>query len=88
MRLPRLLSLIALSAVLVLAGCAGAQKPASGQTAAGLETREQSFDEFLDVFRKDALAAGIRKATLDTAFDGHGNLRRASVVGHQDELIV
>lgn len=88
MRLPRLLSLIALSAVLVLAGCAGAQKPASGQTAASLETREQSFDEFLDVFRKDALAAGIRKATLDTAFDGLvANDRVMALMNSQPEFV-
>lgn len=84
----RLLSLIALSAALALAGCAGAEGPASRQSAAGLETREQSFDEFLDVFRKQALAAGIGKVTLDKAFEGLvANDRVMALINSQPEFV-
>jgi membrane-bound lytic murein transglycosylase B len=52
-----------------LAGCAGPGGPgAPGRP--NPELRAQSFDEFLDEFRKTALAAGIRKQTLDVAFAG------------------
>ena len=88
MRPPRLLSLIALSAALALAACAGPGKPAGRQTVASLETRERSFDEFLDGFRRQALAAGIRKATLDKAFEGLvANDRVMALMNSQPEFV-
>ena len=88
MRPPRLLSLIALSAALTLAACAGPGKPAGRQTVASLETRERSFDEFLDGFRRQALAAGIRKATLDKAFEGLvANDRVMALMNSQPEFV-
>jgi membrane-bound lytic murein transglycosylase B len=59
-----------LVAALALGGCAGTQTASGGPVAGNLEKREQSFDEFLDEFRGKALAAGIRKTTVDKAFDG------------------
>lgn len=88
MRPPRLLCLIALCAALALSACAGAQKPASQQTTASLEKREQSFDEFLDVFRKEALAAGIKKSTLHSAFEGMvANDRVMALMNSQPEFV-
>ncbi|MCZ6860939.1 MAG: lytic murein transglycosylase [Alphaproteobacteria bacterium] len=85
---PSSLSIIALSLAFALAGCAGADKPASRQAGANLEKREQSFDEFLDVFRKEALAGGIRKETLNSAFVGMvANDRVMALMNSQPEFV-
>ena len=60
----------ALAAALALAGCAGTQVATKTSPTGVLEKRELSFDEFLDRFRGEAITAGIRKSTLDKAFDG------------------
>ena len=74
MRVPaRGLTAIMLAAALALGGCAGTQtatRGPAGPVAGDPEKREQSFDEFLDEFRGQAVAAGIRKATVDRAFEG------------------
>jgi len=64
------LAAVALAAALALGGCAGTQTATGGPAAGNPEKREQSFDEFLDEFRGQAVAAGIRKATVDRAFEG------------------
>jgi membrane-bound lytic murein transglycosylase B len=64
------LAAVVLATALALGGCAGTQTGASGPGAGNPEKREQSFDEFLDAFRGRAIAAGIRKETVDRAFDG------------------
>ncbi|MHA1536748.1 MAG: lytic murein transglycosylase [Alphaproteobacteria bacterium] len=82
--------LITLAAAIVLAGCAGTAGPAgpAGQQAASLEKREQSFDEFLDIFRKEARAGGISKPTLDKAFDGMvANDRVMALMNSQPEFV-
>jgi len=66
----RLLPALLLAGALALGGCAGTQTATGGPTGGNLEKREQSFDEFLDQFRTQAVAAGIRKETVDRAFDG------------------
>ncbi len=85
---PRIFTLIALSAALALGGCAGAYGPSNSQSTASTEKREQSFDEFLDVFRKEALADGITKKTLNSAFDGMApNDRVMALMNSQPEFV-
>jgi peptidoglycan lytic transglycosylase B len=64
------LAAVLLAAALALGGCAGTEMGTGGPAAGNREKREQSFDEFLDQFRAQAAAAGIRKETVDRAFDG------------------
>jgi lytic murein transglycosylase len=59
-----------LTGALALGGCADTQTATRGPVAGDPEKRELSFDEFLDAFRTQAVAAGIRKATVDKAFGG------------------
>jgi membrane-bound lytic murein transglycosylase B len=73
--MPRLssnvLACVMLATALALGGCAATQTATRGPAAGGdPEKREKSFDEFLDEFRGQAIAAGIRKETVDKAFDG------------------
>lgn len=67
-RAVRTAALVLLTAA-ALAGCAGPGGPGTPGRP-NPEVRAQSFDEFLDEYRKTALAAGIRKETLDRAFAG------------------
>jgi len=64
------LAAVMLSVALALGSCADTQTAGGGPIAGNPEKREQSFDEFLDEFRGKATAAGIRKVTVDRAFDG------------------
>lgn len=91
-RPPRPFSLIALpvalAVTLVLAGCAGSSQQGSPPARPNLEKRELSFDEFLDGFRKEAAAEGIRKATLVQAFDGMvANDRVLALMNSQPEFV-
>jgi len=60
----------AMAAILALASCTSTQTANKAPAAGSTEKREPSFDDFLDQFRTEAVAAGIRKSTVDRAFDG------------------
>ena len=60
----------ALAAAMALSGCTSTQTATRTPPGGSPEKRELSFDEFLDGFRAEAVAAGIRKATVDQAFEG------------------
>ena len=60
----------ALAAMMALSGCTSTQTATRTPPEGGREKRELSFDEFLDGFRTEAAAAGIRKTTVDQAFEG------------------
>lgn len=62
-----------LAFLIVLAAASGtAAQPASGQATPDVET----FGPWLDEVRRDALARGIRPATVDRAFDGIAPVQR------------
>lgn len=64
------LAAVMLAIALALGSCADTRTAGGGPIAGNPEKREQSFDEFLDEFRGKAAAAGIRKVTVDKAFEG------------------
>ena len=66
----RTLPVFILASVLAVAGCADTQTSSVPPGSANPEQREQSFDEFLDTFGKQAVAEGVRPATVERAFKG------------------
>lgn len=66
----RALPAFAIAAALAVAGCAQTQTSSVPSGNTNPEQREQSFDEFLDAFGKQAVAEGVQPATVERAFKG------------------